>query len=43
MTVGTLLKQKQTNVLSFKKFSVGEGIERTKTDFVADVMSQVDN
>lgn len=43
MSVEALLKQKQNKVLSFTKFAVGEGIERAKTDFVADVMSQVNN
>ena len=39
-TVGQLLKEKGVKVLSFVRYQVGEGIEKRKDDFAAEVMSQ---
>jgi elongation factor Ts len=40
-TVEKLLKAKQARVHSFHMYTVGEGIEKKKDDFVAEVMAQV--
>jgi len=40
-TVEKLLKAKQAKVHAFHMYVVGEGIEKKKDDFVADVMAQV--
>ena len=40
-SVGELLKSKSASVAAFALFVVGEGIERKKSDFVSEVMSQV--
>jgi len=40
-TVGALLKEKSAKVLSFVRYELGEGIEKEKTDFAAEVMAQV--
>ena len=40
-TVAQVLKEKGNNVLKFVRFAVGEGIEKRKDDFAAEVMSQV--
>ncbi len=39
-TVGQFLKEKGVKVLSFVRYQVGEGIEKRKDDFAAEVMSQ---
>ena len=39
-TVGQLVKEKGAKVLSFVRYQVGEGIEKRKDDFAAEVMSQ---
>ena len=39
-TVGQFLKEKGIKVLSFVRYQVGEGIEKRKDDFAAEVMSQ---
>ena len=39
-TVGQLLSEKHAKVLSFVRYQVGEGIEKRKDDFAAEVMSQ---
>ena len=39
-TVGQLLSEKGVKVLSFVRYQVGEGIEKRKDDFAAEVMSQ---
>jgi elongation factor Ts len=39
VTVAALLKQHQAKVLRFVRFTVGEGIEKQETDFVAEVMA----
>lgn len=39
-TVGQLLKEKGVKVLKFVRYQVGEGIEKRKDDFAAEVMSQ---
>ena len=39
VTVGALLKQHHAKVLRFVRFTVGEGIEKQETDFVAEVMA----
>lgn len=41
MKIGQLLKQKQTQVTSFVRFEVGEGIEKKEDNFVEEVMAQV--
>ena len=41
MTVETMLKQAKANASSFVRMVVGEGIERAKEDFAAEVMAQV--
>lgn len=41
MTVGQLLKQSNAKVISFTRFAVGEGIEKTSENFVDAVMAQV--
>lgn len=41
MTVGDLLKKNNAKVLKFVRYAVGEGIEKIETDFVAEVMAQV--
>jgi elongation factor Ts len=38
--VGALLKANNAKVLSFKRFMVGEGIEKEKVDFATEVMQQ---
>ena len=40
-TVAQVLKEKGNNVLKFVRYAVGEGIEKRKDDFAAEVMSQV--
>ena len=40
-TVAQVLKEKGNNVLKFVRFAVGEGIEKRKDDFAAEVMSQM--
>jgi len=39
-TVAQILKEKGNNVIKFVRFAVGEGIEKRKDDFAAEVMSQ---
>ena len=39
-TVGQILKENGVQVLSFVRYQVGEGIEKRKDDFAAEVMSQ---
>ncbi len=39
-TVGQFLKEKDAKVLKFVRYQVGEGIEKRKDDFAAEVMSQ---
>ena len=39
--VAQVLKEKGNNVVKFVRFAVGEGIEKRKDDFAAEVMSQV--
>lgn len=41
MTVAQLLKSQGAEVIQFARFEVGEGIEKESTDFVAEVMAQV--
>ncbi len=40
-TVGQYLKSNQSNIVSFARLEVGEGLEKRKDDFVAEVMSQL--
>ena len=40
-TVAQVLKEKGAEVIKFVRFAVGEGIEKRKDDFAAEVMSQV--
>ena len=40
-TVGKLLGSANASVASFVRFEVGEGIEKKKEDFAAEVMAQV--
>ena len=40
-TVAAVLKEKGNNVVKFVRFAVGEGIEKRKDDFAAEVMSQM--
>lgn len=40
-TIAALLKDKKANVTAFVRFEVGEGIEKKTSDFVNEVMSQV--
>lgn len=40
ISVSQLLKEKKAKVLQFVRFEVGEGIEKTQSDFVAEVMAQ---
>ena len=39
--VAQVLKEKGNNVVKFIRFAVGEGIEKRKDDFAAEVMSQI--
>jgi len=39
-TVGQLLTEKKTQILSFVRYQVGEGIEKRKDDFASEVMAQ---
>lgn len=39
--VGQLMKEKNTSILSFTRFEVGEGIEKKEDNFVEEVMAQV--
>ncbi|MCX7123913.1 MAG: translation elongation factor Ts [Gammaproteobacteria bacterium] len=39
LTVSALLQQRNAKVLRFVRFTVGEGIEKQETDFVAEVMA----
>ena len=39
--VGDFLKSKQAEVIAFKRFEVGEGIEKKEDNFVEEVMAQV--
>lgn len=41
VTVGQLVKSKNTSVVRFTRFEVGEGIEKKVEDFAAEVMAQV--
>ena len=40
MTVGALVKSKNSEVLSFIRYEVGEGIEKKEDNFVEEVMAQ---
>ena len=40
-SVAQILKEKGNNVVKFIRFAVGEGIEKRKDDFAAEVMSQI--
>ena len=40
-TVGKLLEKSGATVVAFKRFEVGEGIEKKQEDFAAEVMAQV--
>ena len=40
-SVAQVLKEKGNNVVKFVRFAVGEGIEKRKDDFAAEVMSQM--
>ena len=40
-TVAQVLKEKGNNVVKFVRYAVGEGIEKRKDDFAAEVMSQI--
>jgi len=40
-TVANVLKAKGNNVVKFIRYAVGEGIEKRKDDFAAEVMSQI--
>ena len=40
-TVGQVLKEKGVNVIAFTRYEVGEGIEKRKDDFAAEVMGQI--
>ena len=40
-SVAQVLKEKGNNVVKFIRFAVGEGIEKRKDDFAAEVMSQI--
>ena len=40
-TVAQVLKEAGNNVKTFVRFAVGEGIEKRKDDFAAEVMSQI--
>jgi elongation factor Ts len=41
LTVAELLKSKNTRVIRFCRFEVGEGIEKVAEDFAAEVMAQI--
>lgn len=41
LTVGQLVKKASAEVVSFTRFEVGEGIEKAKEDFAAEVAAQV--
>jgi elongation factor Ts len=41
MSVGQLVKEAKTSVLSFVRYEVGEGIEKKQEDFAKEVMAQV--
>jgi elongation factor Ts len=40
-TVGKLLEKSGASVVAFRRFEVGEGIEKKQEDFAAEVMAQV--
>ena len=40
-TVGKFLNSRGVNVVKFVRYMVGEGIEKRKDDFAAEVMSQI--
>lgn len=42
VTIENLLKKSNAKVLEFKRFEVGEGIEKKEVDFRAEVMAQVE-
>ena len=42
LKIAQLLKNANSEVLEFARFQVGEGIEKQETDFVAEVMAQVE-
>lgn len=42
LKIKSFLDKNQAEVIQFKRFEVGEGIEIEKTDFVAEVMSQIE-
>ena len=42
LKIKSLLDKNQAEVIQFKRFEVGEGIEIEETDFAADVMSQIE-
>jgi len=43
ISVGKLVKSKNTRVVSFVRFEVGEGIEKKEDNFVEEVMAQAQN
>jgi elongation factor Ts len=40
-TIGKLLKDSNASVVRFVRFEVGEGIEKTESNFAEEVMAQV--
>jgi elongation factor Ts len=42
LKIKSLLDKNQAEVIQFKRFEVGEGIEIEETDFAAEVMSQIE-
>ena len=42
LKIKSLLDKNKAEVIQFKRFEVGEGIEIEETDFAAEVMSQIE-
>ena len=42
LRISDILKDKDANIIGFKRFEVGEGIEVEKVDFASEVMSQIE-
>ena len=43
LKINDLLKDSDANIIGFKRFEVGEGIEVEKVDFASEVMSQIES
>ena len=41
LTVGSLLKKEKSRIVKFRRYEVGEGIDKAEEDFAAEVAKQL--